>query len=214
MRFMGSYRIPGRQSGPADATAGRWLSPGPAPAAAPARPRVDRVGRSPSGSRPRGPRGRRAARRRGGWRCRGRPGAGRGRAGRTDAARSPRRRGAVCVAPRGGGWYLDLAPFRYLSHFITPPSSRSASPRFFSLRALDRMRCTVTRRRRVQIDPAEGYLTSSGEMPMADRRKRARLSPGSAASTRSGPRTGRPAQIHGILDRIPGSGDGAAAGPA
>ena len=46
------------------------------------------------------------------------------RAGGAGTPRAGRRRGARSArCSQQEGWYLDLAPFRYLSHFITPPSS-------------------------------------------------------------------------------------------
>jgi ribonuclease/clavin/mitogillin len=71
------------------------------------------------------------------------------------------------------GWYLDLAPFRYLSHFITPPSSpirftarfflapvpAGQSPRLFREEASEGF----------WIDPAEGFRRHrSGEWAMAE----------------------------------------------
>lgn len=71
------------------------------------------------------------------------------------------------------GWYLDLAPLRYLSHFITPPSSPirfsarfflapvppGQEPRLFSEEASEGF----------WINPAEGFRRfGGGEMPMAE----------------------------------------------
>ncbi|MBI1728029.1 MAG: hypothetical protein HYR50_12255 [Candidatus Rokubacteria bacterium] len=71
------------------------------------------------------------------------------------------------------GWYLDLEPFRYLSHFITPPSSPirftarfflapvpvGQSPRLFHEEASESF----------WIDPAEGFRRHrSGEWAMAE----------------------------------------------
>jgi len=71
------------------------------------------------------------------------------------------------------GWYLDLAPFRYLSHFITPPSSpirftarfflapvpAGQSPRHFREEASESF----------WVEPAEGYRRHrSGEWAMAE----------------------------------------------
>jgi len=82
------------------------------------------------------------------------------------------------LAPLGAllaaeGWYLDLEPFRYLSHFITPPSSPirftarfflapvpvGQSPRLFHEEASESF----------WIDPAEGFRRHrSGEWAMAE----------------------------------------------
>ena len=71
------------------------------------------------------------------------------------------------------GWYLDLGPFRYLSHFITPPSSPirftarfflapvpvGQSPRLFHEEASESF----------WVDPAEGFRRHrSGEWAMAE----------------------------------------------
>lgn len=71
------------------------------------------------------------------------------------------------------GWYLDLGPFRYLSHFITPPSSpirftarfflapvpAGQSPRLFKEEASEGF----------WVDPAEGFRRHrSGEWAMAE----------------------------------------------
>jgi 8-oxo-dGTP pyrophosphatase MutT (NUDIX family) len=71
------------------------------------------------------------------------------------------------------GWYLDLGPFRYLSHFITPPSSPirftarfflapvpvGQSPRLFREEASESF----------WVDPAEGFRRHrSGEWAMAE----------------------------------------------
>jgi ribonuclease/clavin/mitogillin len=71
------------------------------------------------------------------------------------------------------GWYLDLGPFRYLSHFITPPSSpirftarfflapvpASQTPRLFHEEASESF----------WVDPAEGFRRhQSGEWAMAE----------------------------------------------
>jgi hypothetical protein len=71
------------------------------------------------------------------------------------------------------GWYLDLGPFRYLSHFITPPSSpirftarfflapvpAGQSPRLFHEEASESF----------WVDPAEGFRRHrSGEWAMAE----------------------------------------------
>ncbi|MBF8288267.1 MAG: Nudix hydrolase protein [Candidatus Rokubacteria bacterium] len=71
------------------------------------------------------------------------------------------------------GWYLDLEPFRYLSHFITPPSSPirftarfflapvpvGQSPRLFHEEASESF----------WVDPAEGFRRHrSGEWAMAE----------------------------------------------
>jgi hypothetical protein len=71
------------------------------------------------------------------------------------------------------GWYFDLGPFRYLSHFITPPSSPirftarfflapvpvGQSPRLFREEASESF----------WVDPAEGFRRHrSGEWAMAE----------------------------------------------
>jgi 8-oxo-dGTP pyrophosphatase MutT (NUDIX family) len=71
------------------------------------------------------------------------------------------------------GWYLDLAPFRYLSHFITPPSSSIRFTARFFLAPLppgqDALHGDEEASESFWIDPAEGYgRYRRGEMPMAD----------------------------------------------
>jgi 8-oxo-dGTP pyrophosphatase MutT (NUDIX family) len=71
------------------------------------------------------------------------------------------------------GWYLDLGPFRYLSHFITPPSSPIRFTARFFLAPLppgqDALHGDEEASEGFWIDPAEGYLRyRRGEMPMAD----------------------------------------------
>jgi 8-oxo-dGTP pyrophosphatase MutT (NUDIX family) len=71
------------------------------------------------------------------------------------------------------GWYLDLAPLRYLSHFITPPSSPIRfTARFFlapvpagqEARHFDEEHSEA-----FWIEPQEGYRRfGAGEMPMAE----------------------------------------------
>jgi len=71
------------------------------------------------------------------------------------------------------GWYLDLAPFRYLSHFITPPASpirftarfflapvpAGQNPRLFHEEASESF----------WVDPGEGFRRhQSGEWAMAE----------------------------------------------
>src|SRR4029450_9466806 len=64
------------------------------------------------------------------------------------------------------GWLLDLAPFRYLSHFITPPSSPIRfTARFFLAPAPPRGRPPGG----FWIDPAEAHRRFlAGEMQMAE----------------------------------------------
>jgi len=101
-------------------------------------------------------------------------------AGPTDAARIEAFRAAHMAkrAPLAAllaseGWYLDLGPFRYLSHFITPPSSpirfsarfflapvpMGQSPRLFHEEASESF----------WVAPAEGFRRHrSGEWAMAE----------------------------------------------
>ena len=71
------------------------------------------------------------------------------------------------------GWHLDLAPFRYLSHFITPPSSPIRfSARFFLAPVPAGQEPRLLGGEASEgfwIDPAEGHRRFlAGEMPMAE----------------------------------------------
>jgi 8-oxo-dGTP pyrophosphatase MutT (NUDIX family) len=119
------------------------------------------------------------------------------------------------------GWHLDLAPFRYLSHFITPPSSPIRFTARFFLAPVppgqDALHGDEEASEGFWIDPAEGYLRfRRGEMPMADPAESALgyLSGFDSLDALWAAHADGRHKLHGILDRIPGSGDGAAAGPA
>ena len=71
------------------------------------------------------------------------------------------------------GWYLDLAPFRYLSHFITPPSSPLRfTARFFLAPVPAGQEPRLLGGEASEgfwMDPAEGHRRFlAGEMPMAE----------------------------------------------
>ncbi len=71
------------------------------------------------------------------------------------------------------GWHLDLAPFRYLSHFITPPSSPIRfTARFFLAPVPAGQEPRLLGGEASEgfwIDPAEGHRRFlAGEMPMAE----------------------------------------------
>jgi 8-oxo-dGTP pyrophosphatase MutT (NUDIX family) len=71
------------------------------------------------------------------------------------------------------GWHLDLARFRYLSHFITPPSSPIRfSARFFLAAVPEGQEVRLFEEEASEgfwIEPAEGFRRfSRGEMPMAE----------------------------------------------
>jgi 8-oxo-dGTP pyrophosphatase MutT (NUDIX family) len=71
------------------------------------------------------------------------------------------------------GWYLDLAPFRYLSHFITPPSSPIRFTARFFLAPVpagqEARHFDEEHSEGFWIDPQEGYRRfGRGEMPMAE----------------------------------------------
>ena len=71
------------------------------------------------------------------------------------------------------GWHLDLAPLRYLSHFITPPSSPIRfSARFFLAPVPTGQEPRLLGGEASEgfwIDPAEGHRRfRTGEMPMAE----------------------------------------------
>jgi len=73
----------------------------------------------------------------------------------------------------GEDWYLDLAPFHYLSHFITPPSSPIRFTARFFLAPLPEGQAprlfTEETSEGFWIDPAEGVKRyESGDMPMAE----------------------------------------------
>ncbi|HEV8439146.1 MAG TPA: NUDIX hydrolase [Methylomirabilota bacterium] len=70
-------------------------------------------------------------------------------------------------------WYLDLSPFRYLSHFITPPSSPIRfSARFFLAPVPVGQHARLIEDEASEglwIEPAEGFQRfGRGEMPMAE----------------------------------------------
>ncbi|HUP34262.1 MAG TPA: hypothetical protein VNC82_02335 [Candidatus Limnocylindria bacterium] len=71
------------------------------------------------------------------------------------------------------GWHLDLAPFRYLSHFITPPSSPIRfTARFFLAPVPDGQAPRLFTEETSEgfwIDPPDGVERyDAGEMPMAE----------------------------------------------
>jgi hypothetical protein len=71
------------------------------------------------------------------------------------------------------GWHLDLGPFRYLSHFITPPSSPIRfSARFFLAPVPMGQEPRLLGGEASEgfwVDPAEGHRRfRAGEMPMAE----------------------------------------------
>jgi 8-oxo-dGTP pyrophosphatase MutT (NUDIX family) len=71
------------------------------------------------------------------------------------------------------GWYLDLGPFRYLSHFITPPSSPIRfTARFFLAPVPVGQTPRLFREEASEsfwVDPAEGFRRHrSGEWAMAE----------------------------------------------
>jgi hypothetical protein len=71
------------------------------------------------------------------------------------------------------GWHLDLAPFRYLSHFITPPSSPIRFTARFFLAPVpagqDVRLGSDEASEGFWIAPAEGHARwRRGEMPMAE----------------------------------------------
>jgi 8-oxo-dGTP pyrophosphatase MutT (NUDIX family) len=71
------------------------------------------------------------------------------------------------------GWYLDLAPLRYLSHFITPPSSPIRfTARFFLAPVPPEQEARHFDEEHSEgfwIEPQEGYRRfGAGEMPMAE----------------------------------------------
>jgi 8-oxo-dGTP pyrophosphatase MutT (NUDIX family) len=71
------------------------------------------------------------------------------------------------------GWHLDLGPFRYLSHFITPPSSPIRfSARFFLAPVPVGQEPRLLGGEASEgfwVDPAEGHRRfRAGEMPMAE----------------------------------------------
>ena len=94
------------------------------------------------------------------------------------------------------GWYLDLAPFRYLSHFITPPSSPIRfTARFFLApvpAGTGARACSARRPRRASgsIPPRATAASSRGDAHGRAGRQRARL-PRRVRQlwTRSGPLT-------------------------
>ena len=111
------------------------------------------------------------------------------------------------------GWYLDLAPFRYLSHFITPPSSPirftarfflapvppGQSPRLFDEEASEGF----------WVEPSEGFRRHrSGEWAMAepaDCGLRYLAQFDDLESVWAAHEDGRH-KFHGILDRVEAAG--------
>ncbi len=89
---------------------------------------------------------------------------------RRDVIASPGRLDAQLAAE---GWYLDLAPLKYLSHFITPPSSPIRfSARFFLAPVPAGQRAHLHEEEASEgfwVAPAEAYRRwGLGEMPMAE----------------------------------------------
>ena len=107
------------------------------------------------------------------------------------------------------GWYLDLAPFRYLSHFITPPASPIRFTARFFLTTLppgqDAVHGDEEASESLWIDPAEGYRRfRRGEMPMADPAESALgyLSGFDSVDALWAAHADGRHKFHGILDRI------------
>ena len=81
--------------------------------------------------------------------------------------------GAFCGLLEREGWYLDLGPFRYLSHFITPPTSPIRfTARFFLAPVPAGQEPRLLGGEASEgfwIDPAEGHRRFlAGEMEMAE----------------------------------------------
>jgi 8-oxo-dGTP pyrophosphatase MutT (NUDIX family) len=107
------------------------------------------------------------------------------------------------------GWYLDLAAFRYLSHFITPPASPIRFTARFFLTTLppgqDAVHGDEEASESLWIDPAEGYRRfRRGEMPMADPAESALgyLSGFDSVDALWAAHADGRHKFHGILDRI------------
>jgi len=71
------------------------------------------------------------------------------------------------------GWSLDVAPFRYLAHFITPPSSPIRFSARFFLAAVPAWQVARLFEEEASegfwIEPAEGFRRfNQGDMPMAE----------------------------------------------
>ena len=107
------------------------------------------------------------------------------------------------------GWRLDLAPLRYLSHFITPPSSPIRfTARFFLApvpvgQALRHFKEEASEA--FWIDPRDGYRRFRlGEMPMAEPADcgLAYLSEFESLGELWGAHADGRHKFHGILDRI------------
>jgi len=108
------------------------------------------------------------------------------------------------------GWYLDLDQFRYLSHFITPPSSPIRFTARFFLAPLpsgqDARHGDEEASEGLWIDPAEGYLRyRRGEMPMADPAEcgLGYLSGFDSVDALWAAHADGRHKLHGILDRVP-----------
>jgi len=111
------------------------------------------------------------------------------------------------------GWYLDLAPFRYLSHFITPPSSpirfsarfflapvpMGQSPRLFHEEASESF----------WVEPAEGFRRHrKGDWAMAEPADcgLGYLAQFDALDAIWAAHTDGSHKFHGILDRVQAAG--------
>jgi 8-oxo-dGTP pyrophosphatase MutT (NUDIX family) len=112
----------------------------------------------------------------------------------------------------GAGWYLDLAPFRYLSHFITPPSSPIRFTARFFLSPLPPGQAALHGEEEASegfwIDPVDGYARfRRGEMPMADPAESALgyLAAFDDLDALWAAHTDGRHKLHGILDRMPPS---------
>jgi len=111
------------------------------------------------------------------------------------------------------GWYLDLAALRYLSHFITPPSSPIRfSARFFLAPVPPGQAPRLYREEAsegIWITPAEGYRRfGRGEMPMAEPAYSglAYLSEFESLETLWAAHVDGRHKIHGINDRLDAAG--------
>jgi len=138
-----------------------------------------------------------------------------GAAGRIEALRAAHmaKRAPLPALLAAEGWHLDLGPFRYLSHFITPPSSpirftarfflapvpRGQSPRLFDEEASEGF----------WVEPSEGFRRHrSGEWAMAepaDCGLRYLAQFDDLESVWAAHEDGRH-KFHGILDRVEAAG--------